>query len=182
MSRTDETFLALLRQEQTQLFRLAQMIVGNEHDAWDIVQDTTLAAYRSFARFTGGSHMFSPWIRRILVNRCKDLLRVRHRLVLLGTEVDCGAADPDPRPEERYDQTLLWREVACLEEHHRQVLTLRFFVDLTVDEIAELLSVPAGTVKSRIHRALGALRRRLDADQSCGGKCDAPGGTTASNC
>jgi RNA polymerase sigma factor (sigma-70 family) len=96
-------------------------------------------------------------------------------------EVDFGATDPDSLPEVCYDRTLLWQEVALLEEHHRQVLTLRFFVDLSVDEIAELVNVPPGTVKSRLHRALRVLRKRLEAGQKCEVKSDAAGGSTASN-
>lgn len=178
MSSTDERFLVLFRAEQGRLFRIAKAITGQDHDAWDIVQESTLAAYKSFARFTGGPEMFGPWIRQILVNRCRNLLRARSRLLLLESGIDAGTPDLAPGPEASLDRAQLWREVNALEEHHRQVLTLRFAVDMGVDEIAELLDVPPGTVKSRLHRALKALRKQLDSQQEGGTKRDQPGATT----
>jgi RNA polymerase sigma factor (sigma-70 family) len=178
MKATDERFLSLLRAEQGKLLRLARAITGQEHDAWDIVQESTLAAYRAFRRFAGGPDQFGHWIRRILINRCRDLLRARNRLLLLEPGADLGAADPDAGPEECLDHALLWREVDALEEHHRQVLTLRFLVDMRVEEIAELLDVPPGTVKSRLHRAVRALRKRLDSDQTGEVRTDESGAAT----
>jgi RNA polymerase sigma factor (sigma-70 family) len=163
MSAYDERFLALLRLEQGKLFRIARALTGQEADAWDMLQETTLAAYDRFAELRGGDAAFGPWIRSILVNRTRNLLRARSRTVPLDAPAE-GEADPAPGPEQQLHQQALWDEVMLLDEHHRQVLVLRYLVDMPVEAIAGLLDVPAGTVKSRIHRALGALRKRLTAD------------------
>lgn len=157
----DNQFLAMLRLEEGKLLRLARALTGQEADAWDLVQEATLAAYDQFARLRGGPDSFGPWIRRILVNRARTLLKARARMIAMEFVAETEA-DPEPGPEEHLNQTLLWTEVMGLEDHHRQVLTLRFLVDMKVDEIATLLDVPEGTVKSRLHRALSALRKRLD--------------------
>lgn len=161
MRNHDDTFLTLLRQEEGKLFRIARGITGQEADAWDLVQEATLAAYDQFHRLRGGPAAFGPWIRRILVNRARNLLKARSRMVPLEA-VAAGDPDPAPGPEEQLSHALLWGEVMALEEHQRQVLVLRFLVDMTVEEISRVLDVPEGTVKSRIHRALGALRKRLE--------------------
>ncbi len=159
--RIDEEFLALLRPQEPKLFRIARALTGQEADAWDLLQESTLLAYDRFGQLRGGPDAFGPWIRRILVNTAKNHLVQRNRVVLLeAMEAEVGF-DPSPGPEELLDQRLLWDEVMNLELHHRQVLTLRFLLDLPVDEIATLLDLPAGTVKSRIHRALATLRQRL---------------------
>jgi RNA polymerase sigma-70 factor (ECF subfamily) len=163
MGRRDERFLALLQGEQGKLLRIAKAITGQEADAWDMVQEATLTAFDRFDELRGGDRVFAPWIRRILINRARNLLKSRSRLLPLepmGTEVD-----PTPGPDMQLDQTLLWDEVMCLEMHHRHVLVLRFLVDLTVEEIAHALDVPVGTVKSRIHRALAVLRKRLTIEE-----------------
>lgn len=161
MRLSDEQFLSLLKQEQGKLLRIARAITGQEADAWDMVQDAVLTAYGRLGELRGGPDAFGPWIRRILVNRSRNLLRARSRTVMLEV-VGETEVDPTPGPEERLAQSELWAQVMELEEHHRQVLVLRFLVDMTVEEIAAVVDAPAGTVKSRIHRALGALRRRLD--------------------
>lgn len=161
MRRDDGQFLALLRQEQGKLFRIARAITGQEADAWDMVQEATLLAYDRFSQLRGGPSSFGPWIRRILVNRCHDLLKARMRIVPLDGVLD-GDPDPQPGPEEQMDHSLLWGEVMALEAHHRQALVLRFLVDMPVPEMAALLDVPEGTVKSRLHRALSSLRKRLE--------------------
>lgn len=162
MRPTDEQFLSLLRQEQGKLMRIAKAITGQESDAWDMVQEATLTAYDRFGELRGGPESFGPWIRSILVNRSRNLLRKRSQTVPLEAVGSQAESDPGPGPEERLSQALLWDEVMALEEHHKQVLVLRFLVDMQVDDIAALLGLPSGTVKSRLHRALSALRKRLE--------------------
>jgi RNA polymerase sigma factor (sigma-70 family) len=160
MRTRDEPFLALLRPEEGKLLRIARALTGREADAWEMVQDAVVQAYERFDTLRGGPESFAPWLRRILVNRCKNLLRGRARLVLLETAAETEV-DPAPGPEAQLEASQLWGEVMELAEDHRQVLTLRFLVDMPVPEIAALLGVPEGTIKSRLHRALGALRKRL---------------------
>ncbi|HLN60314.1 MAG TPA: RNA polymerase sigma factor [Symbiobacteriaceae bacterium] len=165
MRATDDRFLTLLRTEQGKLLRIARALTGQEADAWDMVQETTLVAYDRFAELRGGDEAFGPWIRTILVNRTRNLLKARSRTIALEAPTQLELeADPVPGPEQQLNHRLLWDEVMLLEEHHRQVLVLRYLVDMPVEAIAELLDVPAGTIKSRIHRALGALRKRLERD------------------
>lgn len=163
MRQSDEAFLALLRPEEGKLLRIARALTGREADAWEMVQDAVVQAYERFHTLRGGPELFAPWIRRILVNRCKNLLRSRARLVLLETAAEADP-DPTPGPEAQVEASHLWGEVMELAEDHRQVLTLRYLVDMQVSEIATLLGVAEGTVKSRIYRALGALRKRLAID------------------
>ena len=162
MRRHDEQFLSLLRAQESKLFRIARALTGQEADAWDLLQESTLIAYDRFGQLRGGPEVFGPWIRRILVNTARNRLRQQSRTVPLELAEAQLVHDPSPGPEERLDQRFLWDEVMQLEIHHRQVLTLRYLADMPVEEIAALLESPSGTIKSRIHRALGALRRRLE--------------------
>ncbi|HYF93968.1 MAG TPA: sigma-70 family RNA polymerase sigma factor [Symbiobacteriaceae bacterium] len=161
MYNSDEQFLALLRNEEGKLLRLARALTGQDADAWDLLQEATLVAYSQFHKLRGGPDSFGPWIRHILVNRARNLLISRSRISLVESMSE-ETASPEPGPEEQFNHTLLWVEVMALEDHHRQVLTLRFLADMKVEEIAILLHVPEGTVKSRINRALSALRVRLE--------------------
>lgn len=164
MRSRDEEFLRLLRQAQGKLLRIAWAITGQEADAWDMVQEASLVAYDQFPTLRGGTASFDAWIRQILVNRCRNLLKARLRTVALESAAELQP-DIAPGPEEWVDRAHLWDVVMTLEEHHRQVLTLRFLADMQIDDIATFLDLPAGTVKSRLSRALGALRRRFESTE-----------------
>ncbi|MGE5674754.1 MAG: RNA polymerase sigma factor [Mycobacterium leprae] len=165
MRPTEEQFLKLLQAEQGKLLRIAFALTGQESDAWDMVQEATMRAYDRFGQLRGSEDAFGPWIRRILVNACKNLRRAQFRLVATEEPLATAAAAPELGPEVQAEGAVLWDEVMQLPEHHRQVLVLRYLVDLSVDEMARLLWVPPGTVKSRLNRALGALRLRLESEE-----------------
>lgn len=163
MRQDDERFLGLLHREQGKLLRLARMLLGREDDAWDLVQEATLAAYAGLSHFRGGDESFGPWIGRILVNRARNRLRAQYRVLPLD-DFHNDRPDPSPGPEESFERHLLWSAVAGLDPPHRQVLALRYLADLEVTDIAAFLKIPEGTVKSRLHRAIGVLRQRLQVE------------------
>lgn len=108
------------------------------------------------------SARFKPWLVRILVNTCFDALSARHRLVPVGE-----APREDARRAEAHEfvgteaQLDLFHAIRGREDEHRIIFALRFFNDLKVDDIAAVLDVPSGTVKSRINRALARLAQSL---------------------
>jgi RNA polymerase sigma-70 factor (ECF subfamily) len=123
-------------------------------DADDLFQETWLRVVRARRRFDP-RRRFSTWLFQIANNLCRDRFRrggvaARARAVLAEAPAP-GAPDPSLRID-------LARRLAALPERLREVLVLRYYRDLGESEIAELLGVPAGTVKSRLHAALRALR------------------------
>jgi RNA polymerase sigma-70 factor (ECF subfamily) len=107
---------------------------------------------------------FDAWFDRILVNACRDRLRRRGRIrfvALSESAHDRPTADPF---RELLDSDEALRALDGLEPDHRAVIVLRYWADLTVDDIAARLGWPAGTVKSRLHRALAHVRSQLAAD------------------
>lgn len=107
---------------------------------------------------------FDAWFDRILVNVCRDRLRRRGRIRFVALDDyahDRATADPFRR---FLDGDEVLRALDGLDADHRAVIMLRYWADLTVDDIAARLGWPAGTVKSRLHRALGHIRARLPKD------------------
>ncbi len=146
-------------------------MLGNEADAVDATQDALLSVVRSIARFDGRSS-FGTWVYRIATNACLDELRRRRRRPVVGLpdQID-DARDPgrgvgsrgrDPADEAsaHVDVDAALRRLA---PEHRVGVVLRDVCDLTYEEIAAVLDVPIGTVRSRIARGRGAL-----ADQVAG--------------
>jgi RNA polymerase sigma-70 factor (ECF subfamily) len=138
------------------------MILGSRADAEDATHDAFVAAWRSWGTLRDPDR-FEAWFDRILVNTCRDRLRRsrRHGVTdLSDTLGDLPAAGDVERATA--DRDIIGRGLARLTPDQRVVIVLRFYRDLTIDEIAARLGVPAGTVKSRLHYGLRELGAALD--------------------
>jgi RNA polymerase sigma-70 factor, ECF subfamily len=146
-------FEALFRAHWGPAYRAAYLVVRDAAAAEDIAQEAFLSAVRSLDRFDR-RRPFAPWLHRIVVNRAIDWARARS-LRPEAAEVDAPAPERPERDEE------LLRELGCLSPEHRAVIVLRYLLEYTPGEIAQLLELPRGTVNSRLRRGLDALKERL---------------------
>jgi RNA polymerase sigma-70 factor (ECF subfamily) len=144
-------------------YRLAAVILDDRAEAEDAVHDAAVAAWRAFDGLRDPDR-FDAWFRRIVVNGCRDRLRARarFRIVDLGRELTEREHPPVADPSEpTAARDALDRAMALLDPDHQVVVALRFGADLTVPAIAATLAIPEGTVKSRLHHALGRLRAAM---------------------
>jgi RNA polymerase sigma-70 factor (ECF subfamily) len=139
---------------------------GNRHDAQDVAQDAVVRVLTALDRFRA-DHPVRPWLLQIVRNL---LIDNRRRASTRKTEPLCTdndilvePTDPDPGPEaaaaQHELQFAVWVALAGLEPRDREILTLRDYLDLSYEEIAETLSIKRGTVMSRLHRARSRLRK-----------------------
>jgi RNA polymerase sigma-70 factor, ECF subfamily len=146
-------FEALFRLHWPGAYRAAYLVCRDGAAAEDIAQESFLAAVRALDRFDR-RRPFGPWLHRIVVNRAIDWTRAR-RIRAEVELVDAPAAD---RPEPGGDT---FGRLASLSPEHRAVIVLRYVLEYTPGEIAELLDLPRGTVNSRLRRGLDALQERV---------------------
>jgi len=149
---------ALFRHHWPRAYRTALVVVGDAAAAEDIAQEAFLAAVRALDRFDRG-RPFGPWLHRIVVNRSIDWARAR----TLRRELDAGSA-PEPAAPTRELAGRAGELAAALSElgpEHRAVVVLRYLLEYTPGEIAELLDLPRGTVNSRLRRGLDRLEEAL---------------------
>lgn len=155
---------------QRQVYNLAYRMLGNAEDAGDLVQDTFLRAYGALRSFRQDAS-FLTWLYKIASNLCIDQLRSRKTkgVLSLNVELEEGrepAADSrDCAPEEtavrEAVQEVVQHAILNLPEKYRRVVIMRHLQDMSVEEIARVLDLPTGTVKTHLFRARDMLRGRL---------------------
>lgn len=153
-------YVRAARAKAPDAYRLAGYLLGDATEAQDAVQDALVKAWRNWPSLRDPD-AFGPWFDRIVVNVCRDRMR-RHRvlkMVELEAAVDVEAADVFGS---MFAGDVVAGAVARLGRDHRIVIALRFWSDLTLDQVAATLELPLGTVKSRLHYALAALRTELE--------------------
>jgi RNA polymerase sigma-70 factor, ECF subfamily len=153
-------FEQLVVRYQDKLFTLALRVTSSEADARDCVQEGLISAWRSIDRFRNDAR-FSTWIYRIVVRKAYDVLERRKRLPVPTDDLSAltAAADTSGHVD-------LMQALERLEPDFRTVIAACDIVGLSMDEAAELLSIPPGTVKSRLHRARSALAQILDPERA----------------
>jgi RNA polymerase sigma-70 factor (ECF subfamily) len=156
-------FEELVRSWQSRLWRHASRLTGNEDAAWDVVQDTWLAVASGIGRLQDVA-AFRGWVYRIASNKSRDWVRRRARRRKLAVDygqmqMAAGPGDSDA-PDERC--TSLREALARLPGKDRAILSLQYEEGFGVADIAGILGIPEGTVKSRIHYAKARLRRLFE--------------------
>jgi RNA polymerase sigma-70 factor (ECF subfamily) len=146
---------ALFREHWARAYRAAYLVVHDATAAEDIAQEAFLAALRALDRFDR-RRPFGPWLHRIVVNRAIDWTRARSLRREVGDE-SLAATEARPDPPRRALAEGVAAALGVLSPEHRAVIVLRYLLDYTPGEIAELLDLPRGTVNSRLRRGLDRL-------------------------
>lgn len=162
----------LLDLHGSRLIRSAFLLCGNEAEAQDFVQETFLQAIRSVHRFQGRSAVYT-WLHAILLNVIRSAHRQTARLVydndLLNREV---AAETPSQLDAEAASSALRLALQRLSAPHREVIILRYYENMKIDEMAAHLRVSKGTVKSRLHYAIQELQKFLPAELNLFGASD----------
>ena len=160
-------FETLAAENERAVYSVCYHMMGCREDAMDCAQDTMLRAFRAFSSFRGESS-FSTWITRIAINVCNDALRKRRDAVSLDALRENTGYDPaDSAPtayarlEEKERMRLLREALGLLPPDMREMIVLRDIQGKSYDEIAQILRLPLGTIKSRVSRAREKLAALL---------------------
>lgn len=137
------------------LYRTAFAYTKNEHDALDVLQDTVYKAYISIDKLKNPKY-FKTWLTKILINNAIDFINKEKKIISIVDNMKISATKSEvSRVDEKLD---ILSSIDRLEDKHRKVIILKYFQDLTITEIAEVMSCPIGTVKTYLNKALGKLR------------------------
>lgn len=158
----------LIRRHERRIYRMAYRMVGSHEDALDLVQEVALKLMRALPRFKGDSR-FSTWLYRLTANTCIDFYRKRGRHQAMSLDEmpavplfePEAVSDPEVHVEDSQRELVVNAALQLLPEKQRQLIELRDRSGFSNLEVAEMLGLDVGTLKARLHRARGALRRVL---------------------
>ena len=157
----------LVREYEMGVFRLALSILGEEAEANEVTQETFLSALRALPSYQDRKSL-KAWLYTIAVNHSRSHLRKRkiiERLRSTLTGIFRLETEKQVSPEDAVIQnekeSALWASLSQLDERHRMVVILRYFHELSISEISEILSLPEGTIHSRLYSAREKLRDAL---------------------
>ncbi len=160
-----QAFEELVRLWEKRLFYYIRRLVATEEDAWDVLQETWVKVLKGITSLKD-AHKLPTWLYRVARNtalsRQREVYKQQTRMEESGqfSEVEAPEEDPPQDAEEVH------RALSRISLAHREVLTLYFLRDLSVNQMAEVLQLPLGTVKSRLHYAKRALRAALSQRES----------------
>ncbi|WP_456272737.1 RNA polymerase sigma factor SigW [Bacillus sp. AK031] len=167
-----DAFAEVIELYKDKVFQICFRMLGNRHEAEDISQEAFIRAYVNIHTFNQ-KRKFSTWLYRIATNLCIDRIRKKKPDYYLDAEVTGTdgltmysqvAADgqlPEEEVEEMELQEEIQRQILKLPDKYRSVIVLKYIEELSLLEISEILDLPLGTVKTRIHRGREALRKQL---------------------
>lgn len=157
---------------KNQVFQICLRLLGNRHEAEDLAQEAFVRAFVNIQSFNL-KMKFSTWLYRIATNLCIDRLRKKKPdyhldAEVAGTEgldlysqIAAGIMMPEEELESLELQESIQAVISKLPEKYRSVIVLKYIEELSLKEISEILDLPVGTVKTRIHRGREALRKQL---------------------
>lgn len=160
-------FEALFHQYEKLVYRTAYLVVGDREEAKDILQEVFVSVWKWRQTFDPQKGKFTTWLHRITINQCSKKRRKKQPVFLSLEEIEDKGFQTEASefPEEvmitREEYERLMKVLNSLNAKHRSVLVLRYFNDLSYCEIAQVIDVPLGTVKSRLNQALKLLREQL---------------------
>lgn len=146
LERDADAFSDLMLSQMQEMYKIARTILSNEEDAADAISDTILSCWEKLHQLKEVKY-FRTWMTRILINKCRDILRKRERLFLTDKMQESAAVD-------RGFENIEWEQaLESLDEHYRTVVVLYYAEGFKASEISEILQIPESTVRTRLARA-----------------------------
>ena len=155
-----DVFITFIRTHQKSLYLLAYSYTKNEQDALDVVQDSIQKGWLALDKLTKHEQMKS-WFYTILVRTAIDFLRKHKRVELIGDDALLQFSEQDT-----YSNLDLQQALHHLPLQLREVVVLRYFEDLKIEDVAQILTIPPSTAKSRLYKALKLLKIELEMEEN----------------
>lgn len=160
-----EAFAILFEQYKNLVYRTAYLMLGDPAEAEDALQEIFVRIYQSLPGFDPGKAAFTTWLYRVTLNYCLNHRRKKRPVSLPLDDISPALKSEFPGAQ-LAEEEVLQQAIGKLTDRQRAVVILRYFWDLPYAEIAQILDVPLGTIKSRLDLALKTLRKVIEEEES----------------
>ena len=161
-----DAFAALFAQYKNLVYRTAYLMLDNPHDAEDALQEVFVLVHKSLTGFDPRKGAFTTWLHRITINYC---LNHRRKRSFISSPLDETLSNGEFPEAQSAEEDAIWQAVRGLSDKQQAVVVLRYYWDLSYAEVAQILEIPLGTVKSRLDLAIKTLRPVFEAEKSRAG-------------
>jgi RNA polymerase sigma-70 factor (ECF subfamily) len=158
-----QAFAALFHQYKNLVYKTAYLMLDSPQEAEDALQEVFVQVYRSIHRYDPSKGAFTTWLHRVTMNHCLNC-RQRGRLRRWFGGQTTATTATAPSPEEQLANEAVRQSLQHLNDKHRTIIVLRYYHELSYLDIAQILDIPLGTMKSRLNQALQTLRKHLESD------------------
>lgn len=154
---SEDEFVSFIKENQKQFYIMAYQYVRNEQMALDVVQEAIFRAFKSYKKIKEPQYMKS-WFCRIVINASLDMCK-RENVLIYNDELLEQVATEQGREE--YENLDLYEAVNRLDVEGKTIITLRYFEDMKIEDIAKIMELNSNTVKSKLYRTLRILKKNL---------------------
>lgn len=152
----DNKFTQLVQKNKLKFYKMAKAILKNDDDVYDAIQNALMSMYQNFNNLKEQKY-FATWGVRIVINKCYDLLRKNKKIELYDELEECVTED-----NYNLDYNGINKLVNGLDKNLYLIVILYYYDDFSIKEIAEILEMPEGTIKSKLSKARSTLRKNLE--------------------
>lgn len=155
----------LYEQYKGQVYRTAYLLTRSESSAEDVTQDTFIRVFAKLATFDEAKS-FEAWLYRVTINVAKNYFRKNKLIQFIDFAAHSQVDNPSLQVLQKEQDRLLWKQIYSLPYKLQSVIILKYMNECSQEEIAEILNIPVGTVKSRISSGLKKLKVRLEKEET----------------
>ena len=161
----NEAFEQLIEENKLKMYKVAKSILKNEDDVCDAIQNALMSAYTNLNKLQN-NQFFSTWLIRILINKSYDIVNKNKRIYTNVTDIDEYNTKENLKSYDSYDsESLVENVLTKIDDDLKTITVLYYYNDYSVNEIAMILDIPEGTVKSRLSRARGKIYEIIKSEE-----------------
>lgn len=161
----NQAFEQLIEENKIKMYKVAKSILKNEDDVCDAIQNALMSAYTNLSKLQN-NQFFSTWLIRILINKSYDIANKNQRVYSNTNDIDEYNTNENLKSYDSYDsESLIENVLNKIDDDLRTITILYYYNDYTVNEIAMILEIPEGTVKSRLSRARSKIYEIIKSEE-----------------
>lgn len=160
----EKIFVQLIEENKIRFYKTAKMILKNEDDIYDALQEALISMYQHYEQLKEKEY-FVTWATRIVINKCYDLLRKNKNNIISIDEINDNTIQLSECDKYTFDNYGINEAINSLSDKLKLITILYYYNDYSIKEISQIISIPEGTVKSRLSKAREILRQKLGKEE-----------------